>query len=320
MPKRLTHIQFVKRVWHLVGDEYSVHSEYVNSARKVTFKHVCGNNFSMSPNNFCILGQRCPSCATSLRNLKLTKTHDEIVRGIKEIHGDEYTVLEIYKHNKIPFLVRHEKCGNVYKAWSYGILSGDGCKKCSDKNNGLKRRKTQKQFEDEVLLKTKGEYVVVGQYIKDYIHVEVRHTICNQIYSTSPTNLLQGYGCPYCRESKGEKAVRSILNKKQLNFESQYTYEDLLGRNGHPLRFDFAVVDHDESVLYLIEYDGEYHYLPIVSQWRLDYQKDHDKRKDEYCKNKNIKLLRIPYWDIDKAEDIVNEFHSNILIKRGMLS
>lgn len=28
----------------------------------------------------------------------------------------------------------------------------------------------------------------------------------------------------------------------------------------------------------------------------------HDKIKTEWCKNNNIKLVRIPYWDLDKID------------------
>jgi hypothetical protein len=47
-----------------------------------------------------------------------------------------------------------------------------------------------------------------------------------------------------------------------------------------------------------IEYDGRQHFIAI-EKWGgelglLDQQKK-DKIKDEYCKIKNIKLIRIPY-------------------------
>jgi hypothetical protein len=32
-----------------------------------------------------------------------------------------------------------------------------------------------------------------------------------------------------------------------------------------------------------------------------------DQIKREYCKNNNIKLLEIPYWDFDKIEEILNK-------------
>ena len=74
----------------------------------------------------------------------------------------------------------------------------------------------------------------------------------------------------------------------------------------YPLKFDFAVFK-DNNLKFLLEYDGEYHYLPILGQVALDKQQEHDRRKDEYCKLHNIDLLRIPYWDFDIIEEIIDE-------------
>lgn len=35
--------------------------------------------------------------------------------------------------------------------------------------------------------------------------------------------------------------------------------------------------------------------------------KENDKIKDEYCKNNNIKLIRIPYWEFNNIESILQQ-------------
>ena len=55
----------------------------------------------------------------------------------------------------------------------------------------------------------------------------------------------------------------------------------------------------------LIEADGQYHYQPIYGEKRLKDVKKNDKIKDDYCKNNNIPLIRIPYFKIRKAEEII---------------
>ena len=32
---------------------------------------------------------------------------------------------------------------------------------------------------------------------------------------------------------------------------------------------------------------------------------ERDKIKNQYCKDNDIKLIRIPYWDIDKIDNIL---------------
>lgn len=44
---------------------------------------------------------------------------------------------------------------------------------------------------------------------------------------------------------------------------------------------------------------------------------ENDKIKNEYCESRNIKLVRIPYYDFDKIENIYYQFIKNI---KGMIN
>ncbi len=57
-----------------------------------------------------------------------------------------------------------------------------------------------------------------------------------------------------------------------------------------------------------LEFDGLQHFKPLGFQGgleKLEYTRKCDKIKDEYCKNKNIHLLRISYINIRKINDIL---------------
>ena len=59
-----------------------------------------------------------------------------------------------------------------------------------------------------------------------------------------------------------------------------------------------------------IEFDGEQHFKSIKhfgGEKRLSIQKIKDNIKTEYCKNNNIKLLRIPYYDFNNIEKILEK-------------
>ena len=43
---------------------------------------------------------------------------------------------------------------------------------------------------------------------------------------------------------------------------------------------------------------------------KLEMQKQRDLIKDKYCQDNNIKLLRIPYWDFNNIELILNNIFS----------
>ena len=63
------------------------------------------------------------------------------------------------------------------------------------------------------------------------------------------------------RASRGEIKIEEILQMADLNFIEEYSFSDLVGTNGVPLRFDFAVLDDDNKLLFLIEFQGIQHYV-----------------------------------------------------------
>jgi hypothetical protein len=123
-----------------------------------------------------------------------------------------------------------------------------------------------------------------------------------------PESFLQGSRCPICAESKGEQKIRHWLNNNNINNKLQYTFNDLLSDKGNPLRFDFGILDKNNKLKLLIEYDGEGHYKEKPfgkdSYKLITY---HDQLKNEYCNRNNIQLVRIPYWKFDDIENILGE-------------
>lgn len=59
-----------------------------------------------------------------------------------------------------------------------------------------------------------------------------------------------------------------------------------------------------------IEYDGKQHFEDVYfggKESTLDYVKSNDKIKTEYCKNNNIKLIRIPYTELKNINTILEQ-------------
>ena len=73
-------------------------------------------------------------------------------------------------------------------------------------------------------------------------------------------------------------------------------------RNKNPLPFDFYLPEYKTC----IEFDGRQHFESI-EHWEGDNGllkiKKNDSIKNEYCKDNDIKLIRIPYYEIDNIED-----------------
>ena len=127
-----------------------------------------------------------------------------------------------------------------------------------------------------------------------------------------------GRGCLQCNESKGEKEIDKILTKYNIHHDSQYKFSDLRGVGGKRLKFDSAIFWNREmtKLRMLIEYDGEFHYEDIFNKpEKFKRQQLNDQAKNTYCKNNNINLLRIPYWDFNKIEEILIRELNILLLK-----
>lgn len=102
------------------------------------------------------------------------------------------------------------------------------------------------------------------------------------------------------KSSRGEIKICDILDSAGVNYIEEYSFPDLVASSGRPLRFDFAVLDDDDNVDFLIEYQGIQHYQAkgkFGGAQGLFRQKHNDQQKRNYCLLHNITLVTIPYWD-----------------------
>ena len=97
--------------------------------------------------------------------------------------------------------------------------------------------------------------------------------------------------------------IENILIDKNVKYIPQYSFIDLVSIN--PLKFDFAVIDENNKIKFLIEFNGEQHYKYKKPFYRsnqefLDSQ-NRDMLKIDYCYKNNILLYIIKYdEDINK--------------------
>ena len=106
-----------------------------------------------------------------------------------------------------------------------------------------------------------------------------------------------------CLISKGEFKIRELLISANIPFTTQAIFEDCLSPKNKKLRFDFYI---DNK--YLIEFDGEQHYMKepnqIFSIEDLEKIKLYDEIKNQWCKKNNIPLIRIKF---DRLENLTLE-------------
>ena len=107
--------------------------------------------------------------------------------------------------------------------------------------------------------------------------------------------------------SKGERAIINYLDNENIDYIYDEPYfDDLLSQFGNPLRPDFIIEDRK----IWIEFDGKQHYeYGYFNDGLLDLMnsKYRDKLKDEYANKNGWKLIRIPYWNLNKIEEILKD-------------
>lgn len=111
----------------------------------------------------------------------------------------------------------------------------------------------------------------------------------------------QTKSCGCLGKSYGEIKIKKILQENSITFIHDKAYfQDLIGDNGFKLRYDFIVFDENDNVLEIIEFDGIQHFQETnYFHNNLTENKKIDAIKNNYAKQHNYKLLRIPYNRID---------------------
>ena len=118
-----------------------------------------------------------------------------------------------------------------------------------------------------------------------------------------------------CINSIGNMTINRLLNQSGYKYQTEYWFKDFVC-NTRPYQFDFALLDDDNQLLGLIEYQGDIHFTYRDIGWntkdKFDERIKRDKIKFDYCKKNNIKLYYITYKDDieEKLKEILNELYS----------
>jgi Zn ribbon nucleic-acid-binding protein len=286
MARKKEHSDFVKEIFNLVGNEYTVISNYINNKEKIILKHnLCNNEYEVSPIKFT-QGRRCPYCAGNKK-----PTDKEFKLRVELLVGDKFIFKEEYKNSDTPLLCSHKKCGYEWKITPHHFLDGIRCPKCA--NNA---KKTQEDFIKDSLEKRGNDYKVIGKYKNNNTPIEILHEKCGRKWNVSPVKFLAGRSCPYCvdrNNSKNVIIIKKWLNNNNIPFEVEKTFENC--KYKQQLYFDFFI----PSKNILIEYDGEFHHKSYSGYpEELEEQIKRDNVKNEFViQNKELSLFRIKYND-----------------------
>lgn len=229
MSKKLTNEEYVAKVYELVGNEYIPLEEYINTKTKIMMQHIiCGTKYPVSPNKF-FSGRRCPNCAIGTTIEKLRKSFELLCDDISNINNGEFEVVggkTAYKNNRSNIMILHKICNRKFKIRISNFLVRKTCPACSKDAIKGKNKKTNDIFIIELNNKYHGEYTPLEPYVRAVEKILVRHNICNREWRVSPSNLLRGFGCPFCaiirRKNSQRKSIESLLNEVKIIGHGEY--------------------------------------------------------------------------------------------------
>ena len=278
--------------------------QYKNSLLKVQIKcNECKTIFLQSPNDH-LNGYGCKKCADE----KMRSNTQEFIMKAVNLHGDSFNYdLVSYLKSGSKVKIKCNNCNNIFLQTPAGHLNlkQSVCFKCF---NSFQKLSTEEWIlRAEKIHQQKFDYNLV-EYKNSKCKVHIKCKKCNDIFIQRADHHLRGYGCPFCKESKGEIRITRYLVEKNMSFIPQKTFITLRDKN--PLLTDFYLDD----LNLLIEYDGEGHYFAVFGTTLEEKQKNfedcqrRDKIKNEWAKANNIPLLRIPYWDFDRIEELIEAF------------
>ena len=192
-------------------------------------------------------------------------------------------------------------CGHKYEVNWNKFYNGRRCPYCSNKV-----KLTKKEVEDLFL---KYGYTIIGEYNNTIDKVLVRCPNGHEYY-TRVCNFKKGRRCSSCKNvSKGEIKIKEILESINIEYIQQHKFDGC--KNKLQLPFDFFLPKYNIC----IEYDGIQHFESIElfrGEHALEQTKFRDDIKTRFCKDNNILLIRIPYWEFNNIEDILKEKLSNL--------
>lgn len=112
--------------------------------------------------------------------------------------------------------------------------------------------------------------------------------------------------CGCLNQSKGEYLIEQSLKELNIEYSKEHTFSDCINPDtNNVLRFDFYLPQNNLC----IEFDGRQHFAASEfddrywwGQVDLAAIKKRDAIKNQYCKDNNIRLIRIPYTELTKIK------------------
>lgn len=286
-----------------------------NTENRVQWKCLCdcGNMTIILAKELKAGKRKSCGCLNTGKNIHISslKHEDEILLGKAEnLAGQKFgrltALYRTFDQNDKTMWMCLCECGNKVKVAKDALKAGEtkscGCyrKEVAAKKNFVD--KSNQKFGHLTVLCDSGQRTPAKKILWKC------QCDCGNIINVTTGDLTTGHiqSCG-CVKSRGQKIIIQLFLNNNIPFKTEKCFDTCRFKDTNKLaRFDFYIPNRN----YLIEYDGEQHYVG----WHNDEDDlfkniTHDEYKNQWCKENNIPLIRIPYWHLDKLtiEDLLLE-------------
>lgn len=305
MPKKITKQEFERRIREKFPDQGYEVITFDGICKPLIIKCLkCGRELSYRDGNSPLSNTNgiCRHCYDNpVKNKPISQK--ELQQRLDEQFGqNKYLIIES-NGVRNPLKIKCLNCGNIInrQAWDHMERQKELCECYRQWGDSLSE--IQEKIDNKF---GKGEFQLLDSNVKTK-KITIKHK-CGFIRTMDRQRFYERGLCPQCNKatSAGESEIARFLTKKNIPYETQKTFKDLVGINGGLLKFDFFV---DKK--FIIEFNGIQHYEPtgyFGGQDAYEQRVEHDQLKIQYCKEHNIPMLIIPYWDNKKKESIILSF------------
>lgn len=301
--KKLAINDFIEQCNEVHNNKYN-YSLTIFEKNNNIIKIICPNHGVFEKNIYDHLrGGGCQECSKERSNKIRTKK--EFVKKANAVFESkyDYSLTNYTGHDNHVIIVCPYH--GEYKKKPNSHLRGRGCPECMLENIKKQKTLTTKEF-------IKRAKLVHGQ---KYSYNETHYTTANEfvsiickehgVFRQKACSHLNGHGCKFCKKSKGELLIKTVLEKNKIKFYNEKIFDTCINpKTGRKLRFDFYLPDYN----LLIEFDGRQHFdenVILHSSESLENIQYRDNIKNIWAQFNNIKLLRIPYTKINKINQIL---------------
>lgn len=213
-------------------------------------------------------------------------------------------------HGCVPYWVCQCECGKIKSILASSLKSGR-TRSCGCLSSELKSQRSMANIANERF----GKLIALEQTDEKNhgSYIWKCRCDCGNIVFATTERLRAGHtsSCGCETRSKGEQKIAALLTEAKISYSFQQSFKDCRNPKTNAVYFfDFAILQ-DNQIVRLIEFDGIQHFEKFEHHpfFNYDYIHFNDQQKNQYAKEKQIPLIRIPYTQLNELtlEDIMGD-------------